>query len=72
MLAAPLLAGNDIRTMSDETKEVLLNDEVIAVDQDMLGAQGTKSGQEDSIEIWSRTMADGGKTIGLFNRSDDA
>jgi alpha-galactosidase len=71
MLAAPLLAGNDIRTMSDETKAILLNADVIAVDQDKLGAEGTRISKEGTLEIWVKPMADGGKTIAIFNRGDE-
>ena len=42
MMAAPLITGNDLRTMTDETRSILLNAEIIAVDQDPLGAQGRK------------------------------
>ena len=43
MLAAPLMAGNDLSKMSSSTKEILTNKEVIAIDQDKLGKQGYKN-----------------------------
>src|SRR5205807_3431539 len=52
LLAAPLLAGNDLRDMSAETKELLTSSEVIAVDQDSKGIQGHRFWQEGPLEIW--------------------
>ena len=68
LLAAPLMAGNDLRTMSRETVEILGNGEVIAIDQDPLGAQGTRAVTRGDIEIWTKPLQDGGLAIGLFNR----
>ncbi|MBO0723836.1 MAG: glycoside hydrolase family 27 protein, partial [Blastocatellia bacterium] len=70
LLAAPLLAGNDLRDMTPETKEILLNKEVIAIDQDELGKPATRVSQDGSIEIWSRTLAGSANAIGLFNRGE--
>jgi alpha-galactosidase len=66
LTAAPLLAGNDIRTMSAATKSILLNKEVIAIDQDPLGKQASpvKSGD---LETWMKPLADGGVAVGLVN-----
>ena len=68
--AAPLLAGNDIRSMSDATKAILLNKEVIAVDQDSLGKQATpvRNGQ---FETWVKPLADGSVAVGVVNFSSD-
>ena len=68
ILAAPLLAGNDLSKMTPETVELLTNREVIAVDQDKAGMQGDRVSAEGPIEIWSRTLADGSKAVGIFNR----
>jgi alpha-galactosidase len=70
LLAAPLLAGNDIRSMNDETKQILLNPEVIAVDQDPKGIQGHRIWDEGPLEIWARPLADGSHAVGLFNRGE--
>ena len=70
LLAAPLLAGNDIRSMNDETKQILLNSEVIAVDQDSKGVQGRRVWDEGPLEIWARPLADGSSAVGLFNRGE--
>jgi len=72
LLAAPLLAGNDLRNMSPETKELLLNSEVLAVDQDAKGVQGHRVWEEGPLEIWVKPLADGGHAVGLFNRSESA
>src|SRR5574337_180961 len=68
LLAAPLLAGNDLRSMSPAILEILTNREVIAVDQDKAGQQGRRVAQSGEQEIWSRPLADGGQAIGMFNR----
>ncbi len=70
LLAAPLLAGNDLRTMTAETKELLTNPEVIAVDQDPAGAQGHRVWEEGLLEIWVKPLADGSRAVGLFNRTE--
>lgn len=64
--AAPLLAGNDIRSMSDTTKSILLNKEVIAIDQDALGKQATpvKNGKS---ETWVKALKGGGVAVGVTN-----
>jgi alpha-galactosidase len=70
MQAAPLIAGNDLRTMSAETKSILTNAEVIAVDQDSLGAQGTlvSSGPPER-QVWSKPLRDGSRAVVLLNRA---
>ncbi|HXN94444.1 MAG TPA: glycoside hydrolase family 27 protein [Candidatus Acidoferrales bacterium] len=72
LLAAPLLAGNDLRNMSPETKDLLLNSEVLAVDQDVKGVQGHRVWEEGPLEIWVKPLADGSHAVGLFNRSESA
>lgn len=70
ILAAPLLAGNDLSTMSAETVSILTNREVIAVDQDRAGIQGDRISVEGPMEIWAKPLADGSKAVGLFNRNE--
>jgi alpha-galactosidase len=72
MLAAPLLAGNDLSQMSAETKSILLNKDVIAIDQDPLGKQGDRVSAEGPFEVWSKPLKDGSLAVGLFNRGHDA
>jgi alpha-galactosidase len=69
LFSAPLLAGNDIEHMSADTKEILLNKEVIAIDQDALGQQGRRVKKDGDLEIWSKQLADGGRAVALLNRS---
>jgi alpha-galactosidase len=68
ILAAPLLAGNDLSSMTPETIALLTNREVIAIDQDRLGRQGDRVSAEGPIEIWARPLADDSKAVGVFNR----
>jgi alpha-galactosidase len=70
MQAAPLIAGNDLRSMSAETKEILTNREVIAVDQDSLGAQGilVSSGPPER-QAWAKPLRDGSRAVVLLNRA---
>lgn len=68
ILAAPLLAGNDLSTMTPETVALLTNRDVIAIDQDKAGKQGDRVWTEGPIEIWTKPLADGSKAIGIFNR----
>jgi alpha-galactosidase len=68
ILASPLLAGNDIRDMKQNIKDILMNKEVIAVNQDKLGKQGVRVAKEGTLEVWSKPLADGGYAVGLFNR----
>ncbi|HEU4869703.1 MAG TPA: alpha-galactosidase [Pyrinomonadaceae bacterium] len=69
LLASPLMAGNDLRSMSPEIKEILTNKEVIAIDQDPLGMQGRRVKRNGDREVWSKQLADGGRAVVLFNRS---
>jgi alpha-galactosidase len=68
ILAAPLIAGNDIRSMSPEIAEILTNKEAIAVDQDQLGMQGRRVKHEGDLEVWARQLADGSRAVALLNR----
>jgi alpha-galactosidase len=70
ILAAPLLAGNDLRSMMPEIRDILLNREVIAIDQDRAGKQGRRAWQQGAQEIWTRELADGSRAVALFNRGD--
>jgi alpha-galactosidase len=68
ILAAPLLAGNDLTSMTPETVALLTNKEVIAVDQDRAGRQGDRVSAVGPVEVWVRPLADGSKAVGIFNR----
>jgi alpha-galactosidase len=69
MLAAPLMAGNDLRNMKPKIKNILTNKEVIALNQDALGMQGSKIRDDGDFEVWSKPLSDGSKGIALLNRS---
>jgi alpha-galactosidase len=70
IMAAPLMAGHDVRTMSPATREILLNHEVIAVDQDSLGRQGMLVWEPvPELQVWSKPLGDGSRAVALLNRS---
>jgi alpha-galactosidase len=71
ILAAPLLAGNDLTQMTPETVAILTNREVLAIDQDSAGVQGDRVHAEGPFEIWVKPLADGSKAVGLFNRQEE-
>jgi len=66
LAAAPLIAGNNLQKLSEDTKSILLNKEVIAVDQDPLGKQATPI-RNGNLEMWVKPMADGGAVVGVVN-----
>lgn len=72
MLAAPLMAGNDVRSMAPEIREILLNPEVIAVDQDPLGRQARRVRDDGDLEVWARELVDGSRAVALLNRGTAA
>ena len=68
ILAAPLIAGNDLRNMRPEIQDILTNKEVIAVDQDSLGREGERVGKDGNLEVWAKQLKDGSRAVVLFNR----
>jgi alpha-galactosidase len=68
ILAAPLIAGNDLRSMSPEIKAILTNKEVIAINQDPLGSQGRRVRKDGDKETWVKQLKDGSRAVILFNR----
>ena len=71
MLAAPLMAGNDLGNMSPETADILKNAEVIALDQDVLGKQGFCYRDNGDYEIWIKKLTNNEKAVCLLNRGDE-
>jgi len=69
LFSAPLMVGTDVSNMSADTREILLNRAVIAVDQDPLGQQGRRVKKDGDFEVWSKQLADGGRAVVLLNRS---
>ena len=72
LLAAPLLAGNDVQHVKPDELAILTNREVLALDQDAAGLQGDRVWSQGPLEIWARTLKDGTKAVGLFNRNAGA
>ncbi|MDG0832531.1 glycoside hydrolase family 27 protein [Pelomonas saccharophila] len=68
MLAAPLIAGNDLSRMDADTLRILTNKDVIAVDQDPLGKPGRRMWKEGELEVWVRPLQGGEFAAVLFNR----
>jgi alpha-galactosidase len=70
MLAAPLLAGNDLPNMKPEITAILTNRDVISIDQDSLGKQGTRAYSEGEVDVWTRHLAGGALAIAVVNAGD--
>ncbi|HET7100792.1 MAG TPA: glycoside hydrolase family 27 protein, partial [Terriglobia bacterium] len=70
ILAAPLISGNDLSSMSQETLAMLTNPEVVAVDQDPAGKEGYRLSQEGPLQVWVKPLAGGSKAVGLFNTGE--
>jgi alpha-galactosidase len=71
LLAAPLMAGHDVAAMTPAVRDILLNREVIAVNQDPLGVAGRKILDGGHNEVWTKPLADGSRAVVLFNRGTD-
>ncbi len=69
ILAAPLIAGNDLRDMKPEIHDILTNKEVIAVNQDPLGSEGRRVRKDGDLEVWAKQMQDGSRAVVLLNRA---
>jgi alpha-galactosidase len=68
LMAAPLMAGNDIRSMSADVSAILRNQRLIAVNQDKLGAGGRRVRDDGQTEVFAKPLSDGSVAVGLFNR----
>ncbi len=71
MLAAPLLAGNDLTHMRPEFRDILTNRDVIAIDQDRLGREATRAYSEGEVDVWTRHLAGGAMAFALVNAGSD-
>jgi alpha-galactosidase len=69
ILAAPLIAGNDVRKMTPEITALLIDKEAIAINQDKLGKQGWRFRADPSHEIWVRELSGGDWAVALLNTS---
>jgi alpha-galactosidase len=71
MLAAPLLAGNDLTNMKPEVKDILTNRDVIAIDQDSLGKQASRIYSEGEVEVWTKPLSGGALAVAVLNAGDN-
>ncbi|BET68524.1 hypothetical protein ASA1KI_34420 [Opitutales bacterium ASA1] len=72
MLAAPLMAGNDVRSMTPEINSILVHREALAINQDPLGKQGWRYYADSSKEIWVRELSGGDWAVCMLNVGDTA
>ncbi|MEV6633615.1 ricin-type beta-trefoil lectin domain protein [Actinoplanes sp. NPDC051470] len=72
MLAAPLIAGNDIRSMNAATQTILKNQDLIAINQDSLGLQATQVSNDGTRRVLAKRLADGDVAVALFNQGSGA
>jgi alpha-galactosidase len=70
LLAAPLMIGCDLRSLDAASFEILSNPEMIVLDQDPLGKQGSRVCRLGRGEVWVKTLANGDLGVGAFNRDD--
>jgi alpha-galactosidase len=68
LMAAPLIAGNDLRSMTPEIHDILTDKEVIAIDQDPLGRQGRRVWKDGDLEVWAKQLKNGDRAVILLNR----
>ena len=68
ILAAPLIAGNDLREMRPQIRDILTNKEVIAINQDPLGREGRRIRKDGDLEVWAKPLKDGATAVVLLNR----
>jgi alpha-galactosidase len=71
MLAAPLLAGNDLPNMTPEVRAILTNRDVIAIDQDRLGREATHVYSDGEVDVWTRHLSGGAMAIAVVNAGPD-
>ena len=72
MMAAPLILGNDLTNMTDETLAIITNRDVIAIDQDPLGIQGLRLKKDGDLQYWFKPLADGAWAFCLLNGGEEA
>ncbi|NNF63349.1 MAG: glycoside hydrolase family 27 protein [Acidimicrobiia bacterium] len=72
LLASPLMIGCDVRSMDDATRHLLLDESLIAINQDPLGRQGYRASSHGHThgETWAKALADGSWAVGIFNRTE--
>jgi alpha-galactosidase len=70
MMASPLAASNDIRNMNEATKKILMNEEIIAINQDPLGKQCIRKINNKDISVYLKILQNGEKAIAIVNKSN--
>jgi alpha-galactosidase len=70
LIKAPLLLGNDLRNMTEEIFDIISNKEIIALNQDSLGIQGSKRTSKNGLEVWAGNLENNEFALVLFNRSE--
>jgi alpha-galactosidase len=68
IMAAPLIPSNDLRNMNAQTKTILTNTEVIAIDQDALGKQGVRKVSDEVWDIFVKPLANGDVAVAILNK----
>lgn len=71
MLAAPLIAGNDLDAMTEETRKILTHRDIIAINQDPLGRQAFKYAEKDGLETWFKPLENGDWAVTFLNRATE-
>ena len=69
---SPLMLGANLTDLDEATLALITNDEVLAVNQDPLGAKAKRIAQHDHTEVWVKGLKNGDKAVGLFNRGETA
>lgn len=69
IVAAPLIMGNDLRNVTDAGRQILLNEEAIAIDQDPLGRPGGRISPYGTTEVWARPLSGGDLAVVLLNKN---
>ena len=71
ILAAPLIAGNDLSNMTAEVRAILTNRDVIAIDQDKLGQEGTRIYSDAEMDVWTRHLAGGALAVAVLSTGEE-
>lgn len=71
MMAAPLILGNDLRNITEESLAIITNKDMIAVDQDPLGIQGLRIKNEDNLQYWFKPLAGGDWAFCVMNTGEE-
>ena len=69
IMAAPIMISSDVRNMSNETKELYLNKDMIAINQDSLGVQGHRISDKNGKQVWTKPLQNGDLAVALLNNN---